>query len=129
MASATRLPIWIVPAITSSPPTPYTTAVASDASSVTVTSSIREYTDVITPTSRTRAALPANRRDSRSGRPYSLTSSAPATLNRSCISEPSSASNCIEVRRLRCSRRPTIRPGSTNSGTVTSTTRPTSQDR
>ncbi|CAM5565041.1 hypothetical protein SFUMM280S_08603 [Streptomyces fumanus] len=128
-AIATRVPIGKDPSMVSTPPSPYTTAVAREAISITVISSISAYTEVTTPMSRTRAARRANRRFSCSGRPKSLVSSAPATLNRSIMSELISASCCIDSRVSRCSRRPTSLPGSMNSGSITSAAKVSAQDR
>ena len=82
-----------------------------------------------TPMSRTLAARPPNACDSSRGRPNSLTSSAPATLNRSVIIEPISALSCIDSRVSRCSLRPTSRAGRMNSGIMARAMRLTSQDR
>src|ERR1700753_3244335 len=54
------------------------------------------YRAVLMPMSRTRAARPANTSSSSRGRPNSLTSMAPATLNRSVMVEPISASSCLD---------------------------------
>ena len=53
----------------------------------------REYIACVTPMSRTRPALCENESDSWSGRPNSLTSSAPETLKRSVIICPISPFN------------------------------------
>ena len=53
------------------------------ATSDSATKKIRLYMAKITPMSRTRPAFSRKAAASRSGRPYSFTSSAPATLNRS----------------------------------------------
>ena len=87
------------------------------------------YTEVTTPMSRTRPARLLNRSDSSRGRPYSLASMAPATLNRSVIVEPISASSCIDSRVSRCSLRPISLAGRMNSGSMTSAMSVTSQDR
>ena len=79
---------------------------------------------VVTPMSRTRPALRGEQRPTpRSGRPNSLTSIAPATLNRSVIVEPISALSCMLSRVSRCSRRPSRRAGRRNSGIRTSAIR------
>ena len=111
------------------PPSPYTTAVASAASRVSATKKTWPYMAVVTPMSRTRAARPAKTSASSSGRPNSLTSIAPATLKRSVMVEPISASSCIDSRVSRCIRRPTRRAGRMNSGISASATTLTSQDR
>ena len=87
------------------------------------------YMAVTTPMSRTRAARPANTSLSCRGLPNSLTSIAPATLNRSVMVEPIAASSCMDSRVSRCSRRPTSRAGITNAGIIASVTTDTSQDR
>ena len=69
----------------SEPPSPYVNACASAATSVSATKNVRPYMACGTPMSRTRAARPANHCASSSGRPNSLTSSAPETLNRSVM--------------------------------------------
>ena len=91
--------------------------------------SVWPYIAVTTPMSRTLAARSANRSDSSLGRPNSLTSMAPATLNRSVIIVPMAASSCIPSRVSRWSLRPTIRAGSRKSGMRTSAMRLTCQDR
>ena len=71
----------------------------------------RPYIACVTPMSRTRPALLGERRRLLvGGRPNSLTSSAPATLNRSVIVVLISALSCIASRVIACSRRPT-QPG------------------
>ena len=66
------------------------------ASRVSATNSDDPYIAVCTPMSRTRPArLPKVSVSSR-GRPNSLTSIAPATLNRSVMVEPIAASSCID---------------------------------
>ena len=90
---------------------------------------VEPYMAVTTPMSRTRAARPANTSVSWSGFPNSLTSIAPATLNRSVMVEPMAASSCIDSRVSRCSRRATSRAGITNAGIITSVMIVTSQDR
>ncbi len=87
------------------------------------------YIDWVTPMSRTRPARSAKTSDSSRGRPNSLTSIAPATLKRSVMVEPIAASSCIDSRVSRCSRRPTLRAGSRNSGIRTSAMRLICQDR
>ena len=79
--------------------------------------------------SRTRPARSAKTSDSSRGRPNSLTSIAPATLNRSVMVEPMAASSCIDSRVSRCSLRPTRRAGSRKSGISTSAIRLICQDR
>ena len=91
--------------------------------------SVLPYIAVTTPMSRTRAARSRYASLSRRGLPNSLTSMAPATLNRSVMVEPSSASSCMDSRVYRCSRRPTSRAGMTNTGSSTSEMTVTSQDR
>lgn len=81
-----------------------------------------------TPMSRTREARPAKLSASSPGRPYSLASCAPATLNRSVISELISASSCICSRLTACSRLPTHLAGSTKIGSSSSAIRVTCQD-
>ena len=83
----------------------------------------------VTPISRTLSALAANSSDSSRGRPYSLASIAPATLNRSVIVVPISALSCMDSRDRRCRRRPSRRAGKMNSGISSSPIRLTSQDR
>ena len=87
------------------------------------------YIARVTPMSRTLAALPANSSDSSRGRPNSLTSIAPATLNRSVIVVPISALSCMDSRVSRCMRRPSNRAGKMNSGISASVITLTSQDR
>ena len=87
------------------------------------------YIDWMTPMSRTRTARPANISDSSRGRPNSLTSIAPATLNRSVMVEPIWALSCIDSRVSRCSLRPTSRAGRRNSGIMARAMTLTSQDR
>ena len=87
------------------------------------------YIAVVMPMSRTLAAFPRNICASSRGRPNSLTSIAPATLNRSVIIEPISALSCIDSRVSRCMRRPSTRAGKMNSGIITSVMTLTSQDR
>jgi hypothetical protein len=87
------------------------------------------YMAVVMPMSRTRAARAENTASSSRGRPNSLTSMAPATLNRSVMVEPISASSCIDSRVSRCIRRPTRRAGRMNSGIRASVMTLTSQDR
>ena len=91
--------------------------------------SVLPYMAVVTPISLTLAARPANTRASSAGWPNSLTSIAPATLKRSVMVEPISASSCIDSRVSRCSLRPTRRAGMTKNGIITSVTTVTSQDR
>ena len=111
------------------PPTPYTTAVIIAASSVIATKNTCPYMAVTTPMSRTLAALLENSSDSSRGRPNSLTSIAPATLNRSFIIEPISASSCMDSLESRCMRRPSRRAGKMNSGISASAMTLTSHDR
>ncbi len=91
--------------------------------------SVLPYIAVVTPISLTLAARPANTRASSAGWPNSLTSIAPATLKRSVMVEPISASSCIDSRVSRCSLRPTRRAGMMKNGIITSVTTVTSQDR
>ena len=70
--------------------------------------------------SRTRPARSPNERDSSAGRPNSLTSSAPATLNRSVIVAFIDAFSPYDSRVIACSRRPIRRAGSTKTGSSTS---------
>ena len=93
---------------------------ASEAVSAIAVKKNRPTIAIRTLTSRTTPARVANSRDSSAGRPYSFTSSAPATLNRSVIVEPSSALPCICSRTRPCMRRPTYLAGTRNSGTSTS---------
>ncbi len=58
--------------------------------------SVLPYMAVITPMSLTLAARPAKTRCSFSGLPNSFTSIAPATLKRSVMVLPISASSCID---------------------------------
>ena len=60
--------------------------------------SVLPYIAVTTPMSRTRAARSRNASLSSARVPNSLTSIAPATLNRSVMVEPSSALSCIDSR-------------------------------
>ena len=66
------------------------------------------------------ARWPANTSISSSARPNSLTSCAPATLNRSVICVFISALVLICSREIACSRRPTRLAGMMNSGSTTS---------
>ena len=75
------------------------------------------------PVSRTRAARPANVSISSPARPKSLTSWAPATLNRSVICAFISALVAMFSRLITCSLRPTRLAGTTNSGSTTSASR------
>ena len=111
------------------PPTPYTIAVASEATRVSAVKKTRPYIAGDRRRCRARAAArPANIADSSSGRPYSLASIAPATLNRSVISEPISASSCICSRLIVCSRRPTHLAGKMKIGSRTSAMSVTCQE-
>ena len=102
------------------PPRPYATAMASDASRPSDDMNTREYIACVTPMSRTRPALSENESDSCSGRPKSLTSNAPETLNRSVIICPISPFSSYRSRVMPASLRPTNLAGSTNSGSSTS---------
>src|SRR5262249_7758976 len=75
-ASATSAPTWNAPRMTRSPPTPYTTAVARDASRLSAMNSALPYMAWVTPMSLTLAARSAKTRLSLSGLPNSLTSMA-----------------------------------------------------
>ena len=86
---------------------------------VSATRNMLRCAAIETPMSRTRAARASYCADSSSGRPKSLTSSAPATLNRSVIRAPSSAFNVICSRVRPARRRPRKRVGSRNNGTRT----------
>ena len=123
------MPSVIVPSMARTPPTPYTSAVASDATRVRLVKNTRPYIACLMPMSRTWPALPANAVDSSSSRPNSLTSRAPETLNRSVIVVPMPALSCMASRVIACSRRPTHRAGSRNSGVSTSAPRVICQDR
>ena len=68
--------------------------------------------------SRTPAALSAKPASSRSRRPNSITSSAPATLKRSFMVVFMSALSCIDSRVMAWSRRPTRLAGSRNRGST-----------
>ena len=70
--------------------------------------------------SRTRPARSPNERDSSAGRPNSLTSSAPDTLNRSVIVAFIEAFSPYDSRVIACSRCPIRRAGSTKTGSRTS---------
>ena len=83
--SATTVPIPSVPSTANTPPTPYTRATASAATRVSETRKILAYIAVVTPMSRTRAALPAKSFDESCVRPKTLARTAPATLKRSVI--------------------------------------------
>ncbi len=72
--------------------------------------------------SRTRAALPENSASSRPLRPNSITSSAPATLKRSFITEFIEALRFIDSRVMAWSRLPTRFAGRRNRGRTTSAT-------
>ena len=89
----------------------------------------RPYMAVTMPMSLTLAARPAKTSDSSPWRPNSLTSIAPATLNRSVMVEPIAASSCIDSLVSRCILRPSALAGRMNSGISTSAARVTSQDR
>src|SRR4029079_9504297 len=69
-----------------------------------------------TPMSRTRPARSPNERDSSAGRPNSLTSSAPDTLNRSVIVAFIEAFSPYDSRVIACSRWPIRRAGTTKTG-------------
>ena len=101
----------IVSLTASTPPTPYTTAVASEATSVRAVKKTRFVMAMRTPMSRTWPARSANSTSSVLGRPKSLTSSAPATLNRSVMRPPSSALSCIDCRVMSAMRAPIRRAG------------------
>ena len=83
----------------------------------------REYMALRTPMSRTRPARRAKSRASSSWRPNSLTSRAPATLNRSVMVSFMEALRSIPSRVMAWRRRPTRRAGRTNSGTMTTASR------
>ncbi len=83
---------------------------------------------ILTPVSRTSRAREAYSRSSRSGVPKSLTSSAPATLNRSVIRVPSSALAVIIVRVSSDRRRPMILAGMRKNGTSASAPRVSCQE-
>ena len=68
--------------------------------------------------SRTPAALSEKPASSRSRRPNSITSSAPATLKRSFMVVFMAALSCIDSRVMAWSRRPTRRAGSRNRGST-----------
>ena len=89
----------------------------------------RPYIACLIPMSRTWPALSENAADSSGSRPKSLTSSAPDTLNRSVIVVPMPALSCMASRVMTCSRRPTQRAGSRNSGVSSSAQRVICQDR
>ncbi len=82
------------------------------------TKNTRPYIAERMPVSRTRAARPANVSISSWARPNSLTSCAPATLNRSVICAFISAFVDMFSRLIACSRRPTRLAGTTNSGST-----------
>ena len=90
---------------------------------------IDRLTEMRMPMSRTLFARSVYSASSRSGTPKSLTSSAPATLNRSVIRVPMSALRfiCREARPAR--RRPMTRAGMMNSGTSSSEPRVSCHDR
>ena len=103
-------------------------AVARDATSARPVKNQRLAMAMRTPMSRTRSARAEKAAASSSGRPKSLTSSAPATLNRSVICVLMSALRDICSRVSACSRRPIQRAGSRNTGTSRSDTTVTCQD-
>src|ERR1700722_4095522 len=109
--------------MTSVPPSPYTRAVTSAASSMMKAMSSSMPPALATARSRIRLALPVNTPASSSGRPYSIASSAPDTSDRSAIMVASSPCSCISCRSSRCDRFPAALPGSTNSGITTSAMR------
>ena len=96
---------------------------------MSITGNTWPYIAWVTPMSRTLTALPANIADSSRGRPNSLTSMAPATLNRSVIIEPISALSCMDSRVSRCILRPTSRDGRMKKGIRIKVMTLTSQDR
>ena len=79
--------------------------------------------------SRTRAARAEKDAFSAGNRPNSLTSSAPATLNRSVIVAFIEALRLYDSRVMLCSRVPIRRAGSTNNGSSTSASPVICQDR
>ena len=81
------------------------------------------------PMSRTRSARPAKRAASTSGGPKSLTSSAPATPNRSVIVAFILASRWYDSRVISASRRPTRRAGMMKIGSRTSDSTVICQER
>ena len=93
--NATSVPSWKTSCMTSVPPSPYTRAVTSAASSVTNTTSRFMPARLATFRSRTRLALRVNTPASSSARPYSMASSAPHTSDRSAIIADSSPDSCI----------------------------------
>ncbi len=88
---AVNVPSEKWPRITSHPPTPYTSAVASAGTSCIATVKTRVSNAIRTPTSRTTPAFDAKCTSSSSRRPKSLSSIAPPTLNRSVMALPRSA--------------------------------------
>ncbi len=110
------MPIVRTPVITRLPPTPYTRAVAREATSASAVKKTRFAIAILTPMSRTRPDLPEKSADSSSGRPNSLTSRAPATLKRSVICVDMSAFSCICSRVICCSVRPIQRAGTRKIG-------------
>ena len=72
-ARATRVPTWIPPRMTITPPIPYTRAVARAATVVSAAKKMRLYIAEVMPMSRTRPALALNCEDSSCGRPKILT--------------------------------------------------------
>jgi hypothetical protein len=121
--NATSVPTWNTPCTTSVPPSPYTRAVTSAASSEMNAKSSSIPATLATARSRIRVALRLNSPASSSGRPYSMASSAPDTSDRSAVIADSSPRTCISARSNRCDRFPATLPGSTNSGITTSATR------
>ena len=84
---------------------------------------ICEYMALRTPMSRTRPARPEKSAASSSWRPNSLTSSAPATLNRSVMVLFIEALRFMPSRVMAWRPRPTRRAGSTNSGRIATASR------
>ena len=118
-----RVPMVMVPLIASDPPTQYTTAVPMAPSSVRAMTKVRLNRALRMPMSRTRPACPAKPSRSSSGRPKSLTSHAPETLNRSVIVAFIEAFRFMPSRVMSATVLPTRRAGRMNIGSRTMASR------
>ena len=113
---AIRPPTVMLPEIDRWPPTPYAIAVATDA---TETKAIKKKVlsiAILMPISATLRALFRNNAASFLGFPYSFTSSAPETLNRSVIVLDISALSSNDCCVYCCNLRPTNLVGAKNTG-------------
>ncbi len=95
---------------------------------VSETKKTRPYIALVMPMSRTRPALSRNEVSSTSGRPNSLTSSAPETLKRSVIVLVIWALSAYDSRVSACSLVPMSLAGMTKTGSSTSDSRVICQD-